>query len=43
MQVNDWKLKDLIKFANKLSEGSDKFRKAKDEDHQRISIYLGNL
>jgi hypothetical protein len=36
-------LNDLLEFANKLSEGSDKFRKAKDEDRQRISIYLGNI
>ncbi|UXE62360.1 MAG: hypothetical protein KA717_06075 [Woronichinia naegeliana WA131] len=36
-------LNDLLEFANKLSEGTDTFRKARDEDRQRIAIYLGKI
>jgi hypothetical protein len=36
-------LNNLLEFANKLSEGSDNFKKAKDEDRQRIATYLGNI
>jgi hypothetical protein len=36
-------LNNLLEFANKLSEGSDNFRKTKDEDRQRIATYLGKI